>query len=148
MVQIGSKSNVALQVTLAALMMGVFIWMGSTIQCSGTGPPVLYILPDNFRGQIKLVVDAEAPEVPLLDGNYVVRVPREGLVKVKSTDFLFQWHEVRARFKSGKALSIDSENRNQLSLISMGQESSNVADEHGYKDWHLYCVGTHDECYK
>jgi hypothetical protein len=71
-------------------------------------PPVLIIVPNGFRGPIKLVIDPKSGDhIPLVDGQYTVRIPKSGLLIIKSADPVTQWHSERAMFANGDSLPRD-----------------------------------------
>lgn len=63
--------------------------------------PVKYILPTSYRGAFVIRVDAiNGSTMKEKSGWIHVRVPRNGIILVKNTDFLQRWHSWRAEFEN------------------------------------------------
>lgn len=69
------------------------------------GPNVRIIVPNGFRGWIFFIEDRDALPVPLENGEYVIRVPMCGSLRVHDLDFETKWHTNYAQFESGTAIS-------------------------------------------
>lgn len=72
--------------------------------CSDSGTPVHYTVPDDFHGEIKLIVDSKAPPIPKVDGHYEIVIPASGEVRFEDLAPLENWHAVEVRRASGKLI--------------------------------------------
>jgi hypothetical protein len=54
-------------------------------QCALHEPArVSFVVPNGFRGVLIMIDDSAAPEVPRVDGRYVVRFPPDGVFRARS----------------------------------------------------------------
>jgi hypothetical protein len=113
---------------LGSMILVVGGTFGITAYLDRSGPPVVIIVPNGFRGPIKLSVDSKnGAEIPLADGRYTVRIPASGHLVIKSADPFTQWHSETAMFENGESLSKDHENRlppEKVRLIDLGSRLS------------------------
>ena len=75
--------------------------------CNSAENPVRheFILPDGYKGVFKIVEDKTAGQpVKPVDGLVKITVPSNGIVMVKSTHTLQEWHKAVAVYKSGGIL--------------------------------------------
>lgn len=72
--------------------------------CSDSGAPVHYTVPDDFHGEIKLIVDPKFPPIPKVDGHYEIVIPASGEVRFKDLSPLETWHAVEVKRASGKSI--------------------------------------------
>jgi|SRR5579862_6668834 len=73
--------------------------------CERKSPTVVFNIPNNFRGVIA-VIPNQTNGNPWLETNgvYDLRIPTNGLVRMKSWGPLAQWHKERALFQNGTAI--------------------------------------------
>lgn len=76
--------------------------------CDQSGPPVRFVVPDDFRGEFRIVEREDADEVPVRSGQYVYDIPRTGTLFVRRALGFRRWHDESACFFSGRPLSIGS----------------------------------------
>src|SRR5947199_3717868 len=70
--------------------------------CSrSSGRPVRLVIPDELTGLIKIVPDKKAPPINLKGGEWVYRVPTNGILRVRKDSGHEDWHLLRANFASG-----------------------------------------------
>jgi hypothetical protein len=77
-----------------------------TIGCNTSGPPVEFEISNGFVGHIWLIEDGAASEVPLEDGKYLVRVPANGVLRVRNFQPFAQWHSQTVRYADGTNIPI------------------------------------------
>ena len=83
-------------------------------------PPVHFVLPDDFRGEIRIeqgVTDASDP--PLENGHYTIRISSSGLVRVKTMELFSHWHKERAFSASGRELPVLSGHGEQPEVTAL-----------------------------
>ena len=89
------------------------------------GPTVRLIIPDGLTGLIQIVRDPSGAMVGLENGEYVYRIPRGGVLKVKDTLGFERWHYTKANFVSGQHLPLYPANQPQdVALFEVGSSSS------------------------
>ncbi|HSY18646.1 MAG TPA: hypothetical protein VK815_09945 [Candidatus Acidoferrales bacterium] len=105
--------------------------------CDRNGPPVQFILPENFRGIFQISVDKETGNEPgQTNGTLMIIVPTNGCVLVKDDGFLKRWHKETAIYPSGVKFSGEVYDTNALSLRSL-------LSDNGHTSWIL--IGTEEE---
>lgn len=67
---------------------------------------VLFVIPDGFRGVIKIQESPNAPQIAVVNKEYVYRVPSNGALLVPTTASLEHLSDVRATFANGTALPV------------------------------------------
>lgn len=72
--------------------------------CSDSGPPVHFIVSDNFHGEITLTPDSSAPPIPSKSGHYEILIPPSGIVSFKDLSPLEVWHTSVPMRASGKSI--------------------------------------------
>ncbi|HTU92238.1 MAG TPA: hypothetical protein VMF69_19300 [Gemmataceae bacterium] len=95
---------------IAAILMliAVLVPFGTIAYYNRTGYPIVIVVPSGFRGPIWIVEDSQAEEIiPKVDGEYRVKVPQSGVLRVKSTDMFAVWHSETSRYSDGKILPHD-----------------------------------------
>ena len=86
-----------------------------------SGPAVVYVFPNGFRGSFRMFEDRNAAEVPLVGGKYVVAIPSDGFLSAKDLNFLSQWHAEEARFEDGTPLpTLPTKTETGLAMFSGG----------------------------
>jgi hypothetical protein len=73
---------------------------------NSTGLPVRFIVPDGFRGYIQLVETKDGPEIEPKEGDYIYRIPKGGVLKVKKIAGINRWHKDYANFFSGQQIPV------------------------------------------
>ena len=105
--------------------------------CDRSGPPVRFVLPEGFRGVLEVFLDkANGNEVVKSNGTFVVAVPTNGRVAVKSDEFLRRWHTETATYPDGTLITAEAPYSNVLALRGLGSDGQHTS-------WLL--VGTEQE---
>jgi hypothetical protein len=88
-----------------------FVWvlfsglLVSSFGCNRSGPPVEVVAPDQFTGPVFLILDEHAGvEIPFREGTYVVEIPPNGRLRVRSLAPFQGWHKETWRYASGEVL--------------------------------------------
>jgi hypothetical protein len=111
---------------------------------------VLFIIPDGFRGGFALEVDRErGQEIPMHLKKLVIRVSKDGLIKVKHEDFIDRFLDT-ARFECGEvvwnALRWDKvPPADTICFFTCGTEIEYKDGVHVSKARYWWFVGTKDE---
>jgi hypothetical protein len=88
------------------------------------GASVHIVVPDGFKGLVKIVKDQTGMEIELEHGEYIYRIPTNGMLKVKEPRGLSQWHYTEASYSSGKPLPVRPENSSgDIALFGVGSDS-------------------------
>jgi hypothetical protein len=69
--------------------------------CSDRGPPVELIVPKGFTGDVRLTIDPDSQDIPLVDGRYRITVPSGGELAVRSFRPFEREHSFSARYDDG-----------------------------------------------
>jgi hypothetical protein len=84
------------------------------------GPPIHFILPDGFRGEIRIEEGVADSVDPVFErGHYTIRVPSTGLVRIKSKEVFSPWHKERAFSSRGRELPVLSGHAEQPNVIAL-----------------------------
>jgi hypothetical protein len=104
--------------------------------CDRSGPPVRFVLPEDFRGVFQISVDrAHGSELLKSNGMFVIVVPANGRVVVKDDRFLTRWHSQTALYPNGTVITGEAPDTNAVALRGLASE--------GHTSWVL--VGTERE---
>lgn len=103
----------------------VGILLGVASCTARRGPTVHLIVPDGFTGLIQILEDPSGEAASLEEGEYVYRIPIDGILKVRIILGFERWHYTVATFASGKRLPVYPENQPQdVALFEIGSSSS------------------------
>ncbi|MFL5245068.1 MAG: hypothetical protein ACJ8FY_23445 [Gemmataceae bacterium] len=93
-----------------------------------SGPDVVIIVPNGFRGPLKLSLDPKnGTEIPMEGSRFIVRIPASGHLVIKNADPFTQWHSETAMFENGESLSTNHDERlppEKVRLIDLGSSLS------------------------
>jgi hypothetical protein len=107
--------------------------------CSRT-EHLVFVVPNNFRGVLKLQTKQLGAEELAMDHNwYVIRFPESGVLQMKGKTPLQQWHTSSARYVDGKPLAVVTHGAgisNAISFRYVGLGKSN-------DEW--FVVGTFED---
>ena len=84
--------------------------------CASDGPPVEIVVPTGYTGMVWIVVDPDAPEIPLVNGRYEVVIPAGGVLRVRSLKPFLRWHSQTARYQDGMPLPAERDNPEVIAL--------------------------------
>lgn len=92
-------------IAAALMLIAVLLPFGMIAYLNRLGCPIDTVVPSGFRGPIWIVKDAQAGEViPKIEGEYRIKIPKSGVLRVKSTDMFSVWHSETWRYSDGKTL--------------------------------------------
>jgi len=125
--------------------------------CSSRPNQIEYVIPNGFRGTVRVIHKEGAPEVPIIDGRYVLSIPEDGVLFFGGYDPLVS-HLRTARFANGNPIWVsqridDHPEAGQVGLFggSTQRELSGRLDENdgklvpkGPQEYHVF-VGTEDQ---
>jgi len=78
--------------------------------CERTGEPVYFVVPNNYRGAFKLVVDEKDGIIMAAqDGRFTCVIPQSGVLKVKTNKPLLVWHRISASYADGTSIPLIGE---------------------------------------
>lgn len=103
------------------------------------GLPVRYIIPDGFKGLVYCALDtANGVSVPVTNGEYVVTIPQNGKLAVRSIDFMQGKHVFTGQYASGRELPktpeeigvyfIDVESKPPRILLYIGTQQESLEE--------------------
>jgi hypothetical protein len=96
----------------AALLLAVAAIGGPIGLCfyaSSSGKPIRIIVPQEFVGEVKIVLDAQQGDDVTPEGDwYVYRVPPGGTLRVKSLAPFFWWHSEEVVYPDGRSAKVGS----------------------------------------
>ena len=135
MVQTSRRTLVFISILLVLIFGAVIAGLRLRIARFYTvGPPIHYIIPDNFRGEFSFVQDWRGIAIEQTDGKYIITIPLEGILKVRDTKPLFGRHETTASYADGTPIPHEY-TRSKPNIVALRASGG----------W--WCVGTVNECY-
>jgi len=134
-------------VAAGCVVTGVFLPVGIMSCLEQSGDPIVLIIPEGYRGEVRLLIDKQqGVDVPLTSGRHIYQVPESGVLQIKDASPFLHWHTLGARYTNGKAILIDYDAEVVASLHSLG---SGVRTHGGkVEEYFLYFVGTKAELRK
>lgn len=70
--------------------------------CSPNGPPVHFVVPNGFTGEIRLILnESGGTEIKRIDGRYTYRIPSSGVLHVTSFKPCEPWHVQTSAYEDG-----------------------------------------------
>lgn len=73
--------------------------------CGSSTPKIHFQISDDFSGDFVIVKnDGQGIVVPRKDDKYIIKIPKNGILRIKSYVPFDQWHTVSASFLSGKTI--------------------------------------------
>jgi hypothetical protein len=99
---------------MVLLIMGV-------VGCNHEAPTIVFIFPDGFNGLTLISKDENSGQnFPIVNGEYIIKVPQNGKMTVKSFKPITQWHKVVARYKSGENIPYETAtNSSEIELCAL-----------------------------
>jgi hypothetical protein len=89
-----------------------------------SGYAIVLVVPDGYRGPVRLVIDRErGVVVPLKNDRYTYHIPDGGTLIIKDDSAFRQWHSESAMYANGDQIPIDYEKRlppDAITLHSLG----------------------------
>lgn len=136
--------KLAAVIAVALLLVAVAVPIGLIAYYNRTGYPILLVIPDNYRGSVRLVIDRDrGVDVPLRDGVYEYRIPASGKLLIREDQPFREWHTEKAVYVSGKQIPIDVEDDLPADKIVLHSLGSGVRTKNGTTEEYIeYFVGT------
>ena len=108
--------------------------------CERTGEPVHFIVPNNYRGAFKLVLDEkDGITVAARNGRFTYVIPQSGDLKVKAVKPLLVWHTFSATHANGTSIPVRGESRTASDAVAF----CSLQSENNQTYW--FFVGTETE---
>lgn len=109
------------------------------------GPAVHFVLPDGFRGEVRVEEDRpDGVELRTDRDHFLILVPESATVRVKNSDLFSPWHKERAFFRSGEELPVISIYREQPEVVAMRNLGTFFYGD-DKAGTNVYVVGTWDD---
>jgi hypothetical protein len=114
------------------------------------GHPIALVVPDGYRGEVKLSVDREQGiKIPLTDGRYVYNISDNGELIIMDAGPFRRWHETTCTYRNGNPIAIavgdgTSSDAVQLHSLGSGKRFDGVKTE----EYVEFFVGTNAELRK
>src|SRR5206468_1761434 len=110
------------------MIVGVAVPFGMIAYHNRPGYPVILVIPNGYRGPVKLVVDRrEGVDIPATEGAYRFIVPPGGTLPIKDAGPFHQWHTLTAVFANGGRIPHQYESNRHpeaATLYSLGSSTS------------------------
>ncbi|MDQ3650520.1 MAG: hypothetical protein M3458_09685 [Acidobacteriota bacterium] len=75
--------------------------------CGVFNPSIRYVLPDGYTGVFQIILDkAHGKGIEREGWRYTYEIPPNGILRVKSFEPLYGWHQVAAAYKNGSRILI------------------------------------------
>lgn len=88
----------------------LFLLLALTGCGMSTGVPVHFVVPDGFRGVFYLIPDpTNGVAISKTEGRFLVTIPADGRLRVRSLGFLDSWHQETCSFASGAHIPTPTE---------------------------------------
>ncbi|HEV7280359.1 MAG TPA: hypothetical protein VGN57_09120 [Pirellulaceae bacterium] len=78
----------------------------SAVGCVGRASVVELVLPKNFAGEIRIVLDTSGERVSSTGGRTTFRIPESGVLRVQSLASFEEWHSLVGTFDDGQILPV------------------------------------------
>ena|ERR1041384_4446761 len=109
-----------MQRVLAVMLLGLCLCTG----CNDSGAPLHFVLPDGFKGEIRIVKDPDqGSSVREEGGRFTYIIPPDGQLRVRSLAPFSHWHKESAVFQNGGALKTGTDDNvpeDSVALRSLG----------------------------
>lgn len=69
------------------------------------GQPIDIVIPNQFMGEVCLIQDTNAPDMPLFSNRYLLIIPPSGVLRVRSLHPFDQFHQQTIRFMDGRMIA-------------------------------------------
>lgn len=125
-------------------ILAIFILSG----CGGAkGPPIDFVVPKGFAGPIWIMLDSSAQDIPLVKGRYLVTIPSNGILRVRTFEPFHSWHQASARYDDGPPLPLTSgASPAGANTVALRGGGSAMGHRNGKEiHWMPYFVGTEEE---
>jgi len=102
------------------------------------------VVPNGYTGSVRIMLDPDGQDIPLVGGRYRVVIPADGMLRVRSFDPFEQWHELSARYVDGSPLPQASAGNPAGPDTVALRGGGSMVEERGNTQvrWIFYFVGT------
>jgi hypothetical protein len=147
----GKLSQHVVWIAIIIMLGGVFIPFGMIAYYNRSAYPIVVIVPEGYRGPIKLIVDKNRGiDVPLKEGRFIYHIPPSGTLLIKDDGPFHQWHSMTAKYTNGMAIPMRDENTlapGEVAYFGLG--SGMKVDSQGTREEYIQdFVGTKGELRK
>ena len=111
-------------------------------------PTVVVAVPKGFTGPVWVVPDPSGNDIPSQDRVYRITVPKNGLVKVKSTKLLEEKHKPAAAYDDGSPLPFEDQAEDTAVALRGGAVRALVVRADMEITYVVYYVGTYEQAEK
>jgi hypothetical protein len=126
-----------------ALVATYAVWLGA----NKSGTPVEFVVPDGYAGPVILMLDPkDGMEITRQDGKYMILIPADGFLRVRSFDPLERWHEETWTYAGGRIIP-DAKLAAQPDPDRVMLRGGNSAESEGVR-WIEHFVGTESQLHK
>lgn len=119
---------------IAAILMliAVLFPFGIVAYHDREGYPIVYVIPEGYRGPVRLIIDRkQGVDVPLKDGRYTYHIPENGTLLIKDDSPFRHRHSLTASYTNGKLIPIDYEDSLPPDTVSLHPLGSGVGSRGG-----------------
>ena len=105
---------------LGAILLAMAIFLLVYLWYNRTGLDTHIIVPTHFRGPVHIIDDARGgKDIRVVNGRYEYVIPPDGVLRVKTLEPFYQWHNETAAYADGTPLPVES--------LSSGLKDADVA---------------------
>ena len=109
------------------------------------GAPVHFVVPNGFKGPIRLPLDPIAgKDIAPTNGQFVYVIPANGILAVKSFEPFQRWHKQSASYVDGTA--IPNEYETWIGLVLHGGGESTHVDQSPEMEWFMGTKTEYERC--
>jgi hypothetical protein len=100
-----TMGEAAVATSALLFVLSIVVPCGLIAYANRSRPPVLIVVPDGYRGPVRLIIDPKnGVDMPLENGVYTYCIPNNGRLVIRDADPFRHWHTERARYANGKSL--------------------------------------------
>lgn len=94
--------------SVGIMLVAVVLPFGVIAYHRQSGYPIVLVIPEGYRGPVRLVVDEEdGVDVPLEKGKFTYHIPQSGTLRIKDDSPFRRWHPETAMYTNGRPIPID-----------------------------------------
>jgi hypothetical protein len=124
--------------------MGILVPCGLIIDAERSGYPIVLVIPDGYRGPIRLTIDKKkGVDIPLHDGRYTYPICQGGTLIIKDARPFYRWHSEMATYAGGKSIPRFEDGHAPPEVVWLHDLGSGVRSWGGNREeYMLYFLGT------